>query len=241
MTLLVCSDVSFSYGQKPVLTDIAWSVGPGELVGLIGANGAGKSTLLRLAAGMLRPGTGTITLCGRPLADWRARERATVLCYLPQSPEASLPFRVGELVAMGAEAAGCGAAALADILAAVGLVGHAATPVGRLSGGERRRAFLAMALAQGGSLLLLDEPLAGLDLRFQYELLDLLRAWCRERNMAIVLSLHDLLLARELDRLLVLGGGTVLADGAPDRVLRPELIRRTFALERPLAWLEQML
>lgn len=241
MTVFSCSDVAFSYGAQPLLTDITWSIGPGELVGLIGANGAGKSTLLRLAAGMLRPERGTITLCGQPLAVWRARERARRLCYLPQSLEAALPFRVAELVAMGAAAGERGTADLPEILAAVGLVGCGATPVGRLSGGERRRAFLAMALAQGGSLLLLDEPLAGLDLRFQYELLDLLRAWCRERNMAILLSLHDLLLARELDRLLVLGDGTLLADGPPGQVLHPDLVRRTFALERPLSWLENML
>jgi ABC-type cobalamin/Fe3+-siderophores transport system ATPase subunit len=238
MTMLAYEAVAFSYGSAPFLQDLSWAVRSGELVGLIGANGSGKSTMLRLAAGMLVPARGTIQLLGRPLGSWRAKERAQVLGYLPQALEASLPFRVGELVAMGAAAGRHGAVSTAAVLATVGLSGQEATPLGRLSGGERRRAFLAMALAQGGSVLLLDEPLAGLDLRFQYELLDLLQALCRERGMAIVLSLHDLLLARELDRLLVIGDGAVLADGRPDAVLKPDLIRRTFSLRRPVAWLD---
>lgn len=234
--MLSFNEVSFSYTASPFVSDLSFSLREGELVGLVGANGSGKSTLLRLGAGILRPGSGSVALGGRPVGEWRGRERAGRLGYLPQAIDASLPFRVGELVAMGAAASGAGEASCGDALRHTGLTAYRDTPVNRLSGGERRRAFLAMVLAQGGSVLLLDEPLAGLDLRFRYELLDLLERLRRERPMAILLSLHDLSLARELDRLLLIRKGRILADGPPGAVLEPELIRTAFELDRRLPW-----
>nr|HOP40630.1 ABC transporter ATP-binding protein [Geobacteraceae bacterium] len=203
MTVLRFEEVSFSYRSEPFVRNLSFDLCPGQLTGVIGANGSGKSTILRLGAGLLSPRSGMVKLLGQPIGSLRGRERAARLGYLPQSVEASLPFRVGELVAMGAAAGGTGEAVCREALRCVGLSGRDDTLLSCLSGGERRRAFIAMVLAQGGSVLLLDEPLAGLDLRFQYELLDLLRDMCRERQVAILLSLHDLALARELDRLLV--------------------------------------
>jgi iron complex transport system ATP-binding protein len=117
------------------------------------------------------------------------------------------------------------------VLAAVGLEGHEQTPLAQISGGERRRAFIAMILAQGGKTLLLDEPLAGLDLRYQYELLTLLRSLCQTHNLTILLSLHDLILARNLDRLLVIRQGQLLADGLPAEILTQHLVQQTFDLD----------
>jgi len=231
MNMLRFNQVSFSYGTAPFVEDFSFSLRPGETVGLLGANGSGKSTILRLGAGILRPRSGTVELGGRPLGTWRGKERAGMLSYLPQTIDASLPFRVGELVAMGAAASRAGETSCREALHYVGLNMHRETQVSRLSGGERRRAFLAMVLAQGGSVLLLDEPLAGLDLRFRYELLDLLVRLQRERSMAILLSLHDLCLARTLDRLLLIRDGRILADGPPVSVLEPGLIRRAFNLD----------
>lgn len=123
-----------------------------------------------------------------------------------------------------------------EVLDMVGLADKSELPLAEISGGERQRAFLAMTLAQGGSTLLLDEPLAGLDLRYQYELLALLRQLCRQRGLTILLSLHDLMLARDLDRLLVLRQGELLADGLPSQLLQPELICRTFDLDPAAQW-----
>lgn len=227
------SQVGFSYGDAPCIEDFSCTLQRGEVVGLIGANGSGKSTLLRLGAGLLAPSRGQVLLDARPVRSWRGHERASRLGYLPQSIEVPLPFRVGELVTMGRAAASLVGD---EALQVVGLADHRETPLERLSGGERRRAFLAMTLAQGGTTLLLDEPLAGLDLRYQYELLALLRQLCREQGLTVMLSLHDLLLARELDRLLVVRQGKLLADGLPSELLQPELICRTFDLDGAVQW-----
>lgn len=232
MSGLTLDTVNFSYGSTPCIEGFSCSLGRGQLIGLIGANGSGKSTLLRLGCGLLDPSSGQVRLDGQPVRTWRGQERAARLGYLPQSIEAPLPFRVGELVEMGRAAArrdhllSC-----REVLAAVGLEGHEQTPLAQVSGGERRRAFIAMILAQGGKTLLLDEPLAGLDLRYQYELLTLLRDLCQTHNLTILLSLHDLILARNLDRLLVIRQGQLLADGLPAEILTQQLVQQTFDLD----------
>ncbi len=232
MSGLKFEDVSFSYGISPCIKGFSCSFIPGEMAGLIGANGSGKSTLLRLGTGLLSPDAGTVSLKDRPVRTLRGDERAALLGYLPQSIDVPLPFRVGELVEMGRAAArrehllSC-----QELLSAVGLDGYEQTPLANISGGERRRAFIAMILAQGGKTLLLDEPLAGLDLRYQYELLALLRELCRNHNLTILFSLHELLLARNLDRLLVIREGQLLADGLPSLILTEKLIQQTFDLD----------
>jgi len=232
MSGLRFDQVCFSYGHTPCITQFSCNLSKGELVGLIGANGSGKSTLLRLGTGLLQPGSGSIELDGKPIRSWRGFERAARLGYLPQSIEAPLPFLVEELVEMGRAAARHeGRLSVAQVLAAVGLEPSAQTPLAHLSGGERRRAFIAMTLAQGGSTLLLDEPLAGLDLRYQYELLSLLRRLSQEYHLSILLTLHDLLLTRKLDRLLVIRQGQLLADGRPSEIVTPPLIQETFDLD----------
>ena len=237
MSGLVFEQVSFSYGQTPCIREFTVKLAKGELVGLIGANGSGKSTLLRLGAGLLLADQGQVILDNKPVRSWRGHERASRLSYLPQSLEVPLPFRVLELVEMG-WAAGRHHERLSavEVLDMVGLADKAELPLAEISGGERQRAFLAMTLAQGGSTLLLDEPLAGLDLRYQYELLALLRQLCHVRGLTILLSLHDLMLARELDRLLVLRQGELLADGLPGELLQPELVCRTFDLDPTARW-----
>ena len=232
MSGLRFNQVCFSYGNAPCVVQFSCQLATGELVGLIGANGSGKSTLLRLGAGMLTPTVGEVTLGDRPVRSLKGDERAALLGYLPQSIEAALPFRVGELVEMG-RAAACRDHLMScrEVLAAVGLEGFEQTPLSRISGGERRRAFIAMILAQGGTTLLLDEPLAGLDLRYQYELIALLQRLCKERQLSILLTLHDLVLARQLDRLLMIRQGQLLADGLPVEVLQQELVREAFQLD----------
>lgn len=232
MSGLSFDQVCFGYGNTPCITQFTCSLNKGELVGLIGANGSGKSTLLRLGTGLLQPNSGSIELDNQPVRSWRGHERASRLGYLPQSIEAPLPFLVEELVEMGRAAARHeGRLSVAEVLAAVGLEPYAQTPLAHLSGGERRRAFIAMTLAQGGSTLLLDEPLAGLDLRYQYELLSLLKRLSQEYHLSILLTLHDLLLTRELDRLLVIRQGQLLADGTPAEIVTPALIQETFDLD----------
>lgn len=238
MSRIQFEQVSFSYGgDASCIRELSFQIGQGELVGLIGANGSGKSTLLRLGCGLLTPTAGKVLLEGRLIQAWKGKQRATRLGYLPQSVDLPLSFRVHELVELGAGVGdtvtnGTDGSSLSveDALAAVGLTEYAERQTNQLSGGELRRAFIAMTLAQGGSTLLLDEPLAGLDLRYQHELLLLLQQLCIERKLTILFSLHDLLLARSLQRLLVIRKGQLLADGQPEQVLTSSLIHETFEL-----------
>jgi iron complex transport system ATP-binding protein len=246
MSRIQFEQVSFGYGGGiPCIRELSFKISQGELVGLIGANGSGKSTLLRLGCGLLAPTSGKVLLEGRPVSTWKGKQRATMLGYLPQSVELPLPFRVHELVELGAGVRGAegndangDSLSVTEALAVVGLTEYAERQTNHLSGGELHRAFIAMTLAQGGSTLLLDEPLAGLDLRYQHELLLLLQQLCKERNLTILFSLHDLLLARSLQRLLVIRKGQLLADGPPDQVLTSSLVHETFGLspEFVLPW-----
>ncbi len=236
MSRLSLDSVTLCYPDGGGIHKVSSTFSTGELVGVIGANGSGKSTLLKLAAGRLFPESGSVLVDGVSVSAWKARERAQRISYLPQSVEAGLPFTVEELVDLGRGVGTAttvfGSEELFDIL---GLTGLRTTPLPQLSGGERRRAFIAMVLAQGAKTILLDEPLAGLDLRYQYELLDLLRELCHQHGLTIVVSLHELLLARGLDRVLVLHDGKVTGDGLPVEVLTDLRIRQTFDLSERFA------
>lgn len=229
MSGLRFDNVSFRYTETPCISGFSCSLSKGELVGLIGANGSGKSTLLRLGTGLLSPSSGTVELDGKPVKAWRGHERAARLSYLPQSIEVPLPFLVRELVEIGSSSNRHNTGfSVSEALEATWLDNCAEKPLSHLSGGERRRAFIAMTLAQGGSTILLDEPLAGLDLRYQYDILTLLGKIAAEYRLGILLTLHDLLLTKELDRLLVIKQGQLLADGRPELVLTTDLIQNTF-------------
>ncbi|SDL99378.1 iron complex transport system ATP-binding protein [Geoalkalibacter ferrihydriticus] len=231
--LLVFEQVCFGFGGDTFIEDLSFKATPGELIGLIGANGAGKSTALRLAAGLLKPWAGKILLDGRPLASLSDRQRAGRLAYLPQNLDVHLPFRVAELVRMGTyPCSDMPPLAPQKALRIVGLEHKEQAHLGQLSGGELRRAFIAMTLVQGARCLLLDEPLAGLDLKFQAELLRLLRAITETAGVTVLMSLHDMAAARRFDRLLALKEGALIAQGAPHAVLTESLIAELFDLQK---------
>ncbi|MFK0253199.1 heme ABC transporter ATP-binding protein [Streptomyces sp. NPDC090445] len=227
-------------GGRAVLAGIGLAARAGEVLALVGPNGAGKSTLLAALAADLPAASGTVRIDGRPAGEWTAAELALRRAVLPQAAELSFPFTVAEVVAMGrapwaatgAAGAGAGAgadgAAVARAMAATEVSGFAARPFTALSGGERARVALARVLAQQAPLLLLDEPTAALDLRHQ----ELVLRICRERAAAgdaVVAVLHDLgLAAAYADRIAILEGGRIAADGPPAEVLRADLIGRVY-------------
>ena len=164
--------------ETALFDGLSVAVAAGEFVGLLGPNGAGKTTLLRLLAGLLPPANGEIRLAGRPLADYRPRERARLLASVPQENALLFEFSVLEVVLMG-RAPHLGALSLegqADLEAArealgeVGLDSLADRPLSALSSGERQRALIARALAQRPRVLLLDEPTAFLDLKHRLQI-----------------------------------------------------------------------
>lgn len=236
--MLDFTDVAFDFSDKSFIAGLSFAVAKGEVLGLIGPNGAGKSTVLKLAAGLLKPRAGSIRLADRPIAAYNGRERARRVAYLPQQLDARLPFRVAELVEMGGYPhRGKAPRETLEALRLAGLEGKADAPLGRLSGGELRRAYLAMTLRQGANCLLLDEPLAGLDLRYQAELLQLLRGIATGIGTTVIMSLHDMGAALWLDRLLALKEGELIGTGSPRELLSEELIRRLFDLDEEAAWI----
>ncbi|NXY99090.1 heme ABC transporter ATP-binding protein [Streptomyces sp. BR123] len=223
-------------GGRAVLAGIDLAVRAGEVLALVGPNGAGKSTLLAALAADLPAASAAVRIDGRPAGAWTAAELALRRAVLPQAAELSFPFTVAEVVTMGrAPWVGTGAAdggpdeaAVAGAMAATEVSGFAARPFTALSGGERARVALARVLAQQAPLLLLDEPTAALDLRHQ----ELVMRICRERAAAgdaVVAVLHDLgLAAAHADRIAVLEGGRIAADGPPAEVLRADLLSRVY-------------
>lgn len=236
--------VAFAYPQPARrggsafgLADVTFTIDPGEIFGVIGPNSAGKTTLLRLLTRVLAPVRGDIRLDGRPVAALSPAEIARRVGVVPQETPRPFPFTVEELVLMGRFPHGPGRffetaedlAAARAAMAATRVEALAALPFEHLGGGERQRALLARALAQRPQLLVLDEPTAHLDLRYQVETVTLLRRVNREQGVGVLLVSHDLNLAAEVcDRLLLLGGGRVVRVGSPADVLQPDALEAVF-------------
>src|SRR5262245_3764183 len=238
MTLVEVSNVTFAYRGGPVLRDVSFAIGAGELVALCGPNGAGKSTLLRVLLGLHAPSAGQVTLAGAPLPSLSRRQIARRAALLPQDAPADVPLSVREAVSLGRlphlgrlqPETAADVDAVARALAATDTTTLAERPVTELSGGERHRVHLARALAQEAPLLLLDEPIAGLDIAHQLAAMDLLRATASE-GRAVVVALHDLALAaRRCDRVLLLADGTLAADARPAEVFTRETLARVFGV-----------
>ncbi|MEU8777539.1 ABC transporter ATP-binding protein [Streptomyces sp. NPDC048606] len=213
---------------------------PGETVGVVGPNGSGKTTLLRCVHGALRPTAGRVLLDGLDAGELGVKERARVVAVVPQDADGTFGLTVHEVVAMGRsphkrfwEQDGPGDRRLvAEALETVGMAAFAARAFGELSGGERQRVLVARALVQEPGLLALDEPTNHLDIRYQLEVLALVRGLAATG----LLVLHDLNLAAFFcDRLYVLSGGTVVAAGPPAEVLTPELLKEVYGVRAEVA------
>jgi len=231
--ILEFQQIGFSYdGRTPFINDISFSIENGEFIGLLGANGSGKSTILKLASGILKASAGHITLWNKPIQLYKNKDRAKLLSYLPQILDINIPFTVRELVSMGLYPYDIPPALTADeALEMVGLTNKAETLITTLSGGERRRVYIAMTLLQGAGLLLLDEPLANLDIKYQIELLRLLRELKETRNIAVVMALHDINIALQFEKIMLIKEGRILGIETPDKVLTKDLLKQAFDVE----------
>ena len=237
MSALVASRVVAGYRDREVLHGCDLSVAAGEVVSVVGPNGAGKSTLLRVLAGLIPPLGGRVMLDGRDLGTFTRAQVARRIAVVPQVFETLFPFSVREVVALGrtarlgafGQASARDHAAIDRSIAELGLAGLADRRIDEISGGERQRAVVAMALAQEGDVLLLDEPTAHLDPAHQLATLALVRELARTRGLAVVAVLHDLNLAAVAGtRVLVLDRGSVVVDAAPLSALTPEVVARVF-------------
>ncbi len=231
--VLRVEDVSVSLGGRRVLDRVSFSVEAGGFCGLIGSNGAGKTTLLRVILGLVAPSGGRVVVTG----GTRAR-RNPQIGYVPQKIvlEADMPLRARDLVALGLDGHRFGIArpaakrriAVEEMLDAVGATRFADARIGTLSGGEQQRVMIAQALICRPKLLLLDEPLANLDIRSAAEVVDLLARIAAEQRIAILLSAHDMNpLLPVMDRVVYLADGRA-ASGTTDQVVRTDTLSRLY-------------
>lgn len=236
MNLLSTQALGYCLGQRPILQGICLSLAAGDNIALLGANGAGKSTLLRLLLGLLRPTRGQIHLGGRPLGALSRRAVAQQLAYVPQSHVPSFPYSVEHIVAQGRlPVTGLGRAPGAadrelvqQALADLGIEALAGRLYTELSGGERQLVLIARALVQQARIIVLDEPVTGLDFGHQLRLLALLQRLA-DQGLCVLSSSHrpEQALAAS-NRVLVLHDGQLIADGAPREVIDSALMQRLY-------------
>ncbi|MBV8519111.1 MAG: ABC transporter ATP-binding protein [Acidobacteria bacterium] len=238
--MLELRDVAYAYAGAPALRDVTLRVGQRELVALAGPNGSGKSTLLKLIARVFAPQRGTIAFEGTPLAQWLGKDYAKRVGYLPQDPDPAFPMRALDVVVTGrapylGRFAWESARDWDEARAALALCDaeHLAERyLDEMSGGERKRVFLARVLAGQPRLILLDEPLAALDLAHVQQFAALLRDVVDRTGATVLFAAHDLnWAAAHSDRMLVMQQGALALDAAPSEVMRAEVVRALFGLE----------
>jgi manganese/zinc/iron transport system ATP- binding protein len=225
-------DVTVAYGARVALDHIDLSIPAGSLLAVIGPNGAGKSTLLKAIAGLVEPTSGTIEVLGGP----PGRE-AHRLAYVPQAElvDWGFPVTVGDiammgrvpLIGIGRSPSAVDRAAVREALETVGMADHERRQIGALSGGQRRRVFLARALAAHADLFLLDEPVTGVDVTTEEDLMRVLEAEV-ERGRTVIASTHDLAAAAHHFHQVILMNGRVVAVGPASLLMDRELLRETY-------------
>jgi iron complex transport system ATP-binding protein len=228
--LFALDAVSFAIPGRVLLEPLSLTLPGHRVVGLIGHNGSGKSTLLKLLARQQPVSGGTIRFEGRALPEWGDRAFARKVAYLPQQTPPASGMLVKELVALG-RYPWHGALGrfgerdrekVREAMALTDVARFADRLVDTLSGGERQRVWLAMLVAQDAEYLLLDEPISALDVAHQIEVLALVRRLSQERNIGVVVVLHDVnMAANYCDEIVALHSGRMIARGAPDAIMRP--------------------
>ncbi len=229
--------VAVGYGGAPVLRDVSFAARAGCITTLVGPNGCGKTTLLKAMARQLPPLEGEISLHGRPIRTYSRREFARTAAFMPQVrniPEITVRGLVSHgrfpYLGLSRQMTAKDREAVEQAMEATGVARWAQRDLRELSGGERQRVYLAMALAQGGDAILLDEPTTYLDVAAQFELLELLRILA-DQGRAVVLVLHDLAQALQYsDRVAVLAEGKLAAFAAPEELFTGRMLDGVFGV-----------
>ncbi|MFD2190800.1 ABC transporter ATP-binding protein [Pistricoccus aurantiacus] len=230
---------SFAIDDKRILHPVDLAFSQGRLYGLIGHNGSGKSTLLKLLARQQPVSQGDIEFDGKPLSRWGKREFARQVAYLPQHLPATENLTGRELIDFGrypwrgllGRKSAEDRRQIERAMALTHTESFADRLVDTLSGGERQRVWLAMLLAQGSRFLLLDEPLAALDIAHQIEVLSLVKNLSQELDLGVIIVMHDInLAARYCDHLVALHSGKLLEQGAPERIMRPATLQSIYGI-----------
>lgn len=236
---LAADGITVKLGAREALRDFTFQVGAGELVAVVGANGAGKSTALRALAGLLTPGTGTVTLDGISLSQIARAELGRAIAYLPQDRTVHWGLSVRNVVALGrlphkSFASGLSSkddAAVKAAMERMDVLHLEHRSIAHLSGGERTRVLLARALAQETNYLIADEPAAGLDPAHALALFEDLKSLADD-GKAVITALHDLAYAaRYATRVLLFKNGRCICDGPGDQVLSSANLAEAFGID----------
>ncbi len=230
--VLAVDRLSIAFPGRVVFEDVSFTLRPGAFCGLIGSNGSGKTTLLRTILGFQKADRGTVTI------DGGHRRNRGAVAYVPQKSflDPELPLRARDLVALGLDGHRLGLPLpsrhrrrlIDEMLAAVDATGFAEQRIGQLSGGQQQRVLIAHALIRRPLLLLLDEPLANLDIRSTAEIVDLLARLAAEHRVAVLLSAHDINpLLPVMDRVVYLANGRA-ASGTAEQVVRTEVLSQLY-------------
>lgn len=232
--------VSFSLPDRTLLHPLDLTFKRGKVYGLIGHNGSGKSTLIKLMARQQTRSTGKILLKGQDIGQWRSRDFAKQVAYLPQNLPNNTQLTATELISMGRYAwrgllgrySQADKEAIAQAMALTHTEKFASQGVDTLSGGERSRIWLAMLLAQQSQFLLLDEPLAPLDIAHQVEVMQLIRRLSRELGLSVIIVIHDINLASYFcDELIALHRGRLLMQGEARQIINPQHLQQIYGIE----------
>ncbi|MDD4876391.1 MAG: ABC transporter ATP-binding protein [Dehalococcoidales bacterium] len=236
---LQVQQVYHSYFDGLVLNDINLSIKAGEMVGLLGPNGSGKTTLVKLIAGVLKPNKGKIMLNNTDLNRMNRMDIARNLAVVPQYFNSPFAFYSTDVVMLGrtpfinmfSGESAIDKQSVSEVIDMTGIKHLKNRRFDELSGGERQKVILAMALAQNPKMLLLDEPTVHLDINHQVEILELIKRLNLEQRLTIIATMHDFNLASlYFDRLILLKDGKVLVDGTPAQVLTKDRIQKTFSV-----------
>ena len=243
MEAIRVENLSVSYEDNRVISDMSLAIPQGKVSIIIGGNGCGKSTLLKTVARILKPESGNIFIAGCDVKDQKARDVARQMAFLPQTPQCPETITVRELVAYGRfpYQNALGGHSIHDreqvqwALEETGLTDLAERMVESLSGGQRQRAWIAMTLAQETGIILLDEPTTYLDMAHQLEVLQLLQKLNREKGYTIVMVLHELNLAcRFADHMIGMKAGKVICQGAPHEAITEQTLREIYGINATL-------
>lgn len=237
MTMVRLEHVTMRAGSTTLVSDVSLEVAGGSWCTIIGPNGAGKTTLVAAVAGLRDLAQGTVSIDNERLDDLSERQRARLVAYVPQHPEIPAGMTVEEYVALGRVAfhgvmrppSSRDRDAVTDVLERLELSAFRRRDSASLSGGERQRMVLARALAQATKVVVLDEPITGLDVRHQMDILEMLKKEVAECGLTVIATLHDLTLAGLFtDRLVLLHRGEVVLDGPAHDVIRSEELGQSY-------------
>ena len=237
--ILKLENVSFAYPNSDVvLSDFSLSVSTGEFLGIIGPSGAGKTTIFRILSGYLKPQTGRIFIKGKELKTLSHSERSRTMAFVPQGIYTALPYTVWQIVEMGRVSRSYKMSglnpkdidAIKEALDFVKMYKYAPRYFNSLSGGEKQRVLIAMALAQDPEILLLDEPTASLDIGLKSHLMNLLRKLNYEKGITIATISHDIQLSASFcDKLVIVSNGRLVSQGTVKDVINSETISNVYS------------